>query len=188
MKKATFLTVLMLAVSVAFASEHGAHHDEGIPVKMIVSQAINFLLLLGLLFFALKDKVKAHFSNRASQYNELVQRAEKERLEAESARKDIQTKLRNLVSNADKDMDRVRAYAEELKKKMMAEAEAISKKLEEDARQSIAIEIEKAKMSIRNEVLMSALQSAEAGLKTSIKAPEHKKLQNDFIQKMKAVN
>lgn len=188
MKKGILLTALILTANIAMAAEHAAHHDEGIPLKAIASQAFNFVLLIVLLYVLLKDKISAHFRGRADQYNELVQRAEKDRREAEAARKEIQTKLNNLVSNSEADLARVRSEAEDLKKKIIADAEAISRKLEEDAKQSIALEIEKAKTSMRNEVLMAALKNAEIGLKTSIKDPEHHKLQHDFIQKMKAVN
>ena len=188
MKKGIVLTALILIGTVAFAAEHGAHHDEGIPVKMIVSQAINFTLLFVFLYFALRQKVSEHFKHRAAQYNELVQRAEKDRLEAEAARRDIQTRLNNLVTNSEKDLAKVRAEAEELKKKMLTEAEELAKKLEQDAKQAIALEVEKAKANMRNEILLSALQNAEAGLKGKIQASEHRKLQHDFIQKMKVVN
>lgn len=188
MKKGLILSVFILISSAALAASGGAHHDEGIPVKLIVSQAVNFLLLFVILYFALREKVAAHFKQRASQYTELVQRAERERMEAEKARKEIQTRLNNLVSTAEQESKRIRAEADAMKQKIVSEGETLSKKLEEDARQAIAIEIEKAKTAMRNEVLMEALNSAESGLKTSIKAPEHRKLQNDFVQKMKAVN
>lgn len=187
MKKGIILTALLIISTSAFAAS-GAHHDEGIPYKLVISQAINFILLFVLLYFALREKIAAHFQHRSNQYTELVQRAERDRKEAEAARKEIQTKLNNLISNAEKDMVSVRSEAEELKKKIIAEAELLSKKLEEDAKQSIALEIEKAKTSMRNEILLAALQNAEAGLKTSIKESTHHKLQHDFIQKMKAVN
>ena len=174
--------------SAAFAASGGHGHDEGIPVKLIVSQAINFGLLFVLLYFALREKLAGHFKHRAAQYTELVQRAELERQEAEAARKEIQTRLNNLVSTSEQEMQRIRSDAETMKQKIVSDAESLSKKLEEDARQSIAIEVEKAKAAMRSEVLMAAIQGAESGLKTSIKAPEHRKLQNDFVKKMKAVN
>ncbi len=188
MKKGIILFALILVSGAAMAASGGAHHDEAIPVKLIVSQAVNFLLLGVILYFALREKVAAHFKERSSQYTELVQRAERERTEAEKARKEIQSRLNNLVSTAEQESNRIRNEAEAMKQKIVSEGEALSKKLEEDARQAIAIEVEKAKTAMRNEVLMSAISSAEAGLKTSIKAPEHRKLQNDFVQKMKAVN
>lgn len=170
------------------AASGGGHHDEGIPTKLIISQAVNLVLILAVLFFALREKVAAHFKTRASQYTELVQRAERDRLAAEEARREIENRLNNLVATSDQEMKRIRTEAEALKQKIVADAEGVSKKLEEDARASIAIEIEKAKANMRSEILMSALQKAETGLKGSIKAPEHHKLQQDFIQKMKVVN
>ena len=188
MKKGIILSTLLLISSTAIAASGGHGHDEGIPVKLVVSQAINFGLLFILLYFALREKLSGHFKHRAAQYTELVQRAERERIEAEAAHKEVQTRLNNLVSSSEKEMARIRAEAESMKQKIVSDAEALSKKLEEDARQSIAIEVEKAKATMRSEVLMAAIQGAESGLKTSIKAPEHRKLQNDFIKKMKAVN
>ena len=187
MKKAIILSLLSVS-TVAMAASGGAHHDEGIPVKLIASQAINFLLLLGLLYFVLKEKVAAHFKQRAHQYTELVQRAERERKEAEAARKEIETRLNNLVKTSEQEITRVRSEAEAMKQKIMADAETLAKKLEQDAREAISLEVEKAKSTMRNEILMSAIQNAETGLKGSIKAPEHRKLQHDFISKMKAVN
>ncbi len=187
MTKGMILSALLLVSSFAMAAS-GGHHDDAIPTKLIISQAVNLLIILGVIYFALRETVVAHFKNRASQYTELVQRAERDRQEAEAARREIEGRLNNLISTSEQEMKRIRSEAETMKQKIVADAEVLSKKLEEDARQSIAVEIEKAKASVRSEILMSAIQKAETSLKGSIKDPEHRKLQQDFIQKMKVVN
>src|SRR4051794_2064038 len=68
----------------------GGHEAVEIPWSPLFVQAFNFTVLFGLLFYLLHKTVKAHFAHRAAEYQQLVQRAESARKEAEASKLEVQ--------------------------------------------------------------------------------------------------
>jgi F-type H+-transporting ATPase subunit b len=182
----------LLTSAVAFAQEHGAeaaggHEAVTIPWDSITVQTFNFLVLFGLLGFLLRKPMKKHFAERAQQYQELVDRAEKARAEAEHSNRQIKERLAKLESSSQQNVAQARAEAEELKARLMTEAKSLSAKLEQEAQRATAVELERAKAELRRELLGKALEASEEKLKKGLGSSDQKNLQNEFAQKIDVV-
>lgn len=183
---------LILFSTIAFAEEAhhaaaGAHDAHAIPWASIGIQAFNFGFLVVLLFMLLRKAVSSHFENRAREYNQLVARAEDARRQAEKSHKEIKEKLSKLEDSAEQGLVTAKSEAEELKSRMITEAQALSVKLEQEAKRTVAVEVEKARTHLRHELLSQALEASRTSLKTSLSSTEQKKLQNEFVEKIQVV-
>lgn len=170
----------------ATAAHGDAHHNE-IPWGSIGVQAFNCGLLFALLFVLLRKGVKAHFAERAVSYQNLVDRAENARREAQRNHDEMKQRLENLESSALQNETRARNEAQELRTRLMVEAKDLTKKMEEDVKRTTAVELEKAKASLRKELLQSALASSAEFLKKGLGSSDQKKLQNEFAEKIEVV-
>ena len=74
-----------------------------------------------------------------------------------------------------------------MKNNLVSEAQSLSKKIKEEATQSAAFEIEKAKKQIREQMILESTLLAQANLKGSVGQDQQKQLQGEFIQNMQAV-
>ncbi len=180
---------LFLIVS-AWAQEHGAEHAEElvIPWANIWVQALNLALLIGLLVYLLRNSLKQHFAQRATEYKELVDRAETAAREAEKTNVQIKDKLAKLEASAKQGEQRAREEADILRGRLEHEAKAISAKLAQEAQRTATVELEKAKIELRHELLQQALHSSREKLQNSLGSSDQQKLQNEFAQKIELVN
>lgn len=185
---------LLLLMAMTWAQEHGteavaehAGHEVTIPWDNIFVQAFNFVFLFGVLAFFLRKPLKAHFAQRAQTYQELVDRAEAARKEAEQTHHAIKERLTKLESSAEQSVERARSEAAELRSRMLQEAKMLAQKLEQEAQRTAMHELEKAKAELRKELLQKALANSEETLKKSLGTNEQKKLQNEFVQKIEVV-
>lgn len=178
---------LFFLSAMAWAADGGHHGPVAIPWMNIGVQVFNLVLLFSLLIYLLRKGVKTHFANRATDYQQLVQRAQAAKDEAERGRQEIQTRLNKLESGAEEGLAQARRDAAELKLKLQAEAKELSLKLEADAKRTTQVELEKAKDELRRELLESALQASSNTLRTSLSSGEQKRLQDEFATKIQVV-
>lgn len=167
---------------------HGAHHDaHAIPWSSLTVQAFNFFLLLAILIFMLRKSIAAHFKTRASEYQDLVRRADAAKSEAEAKHRSMKDRLAKLEQSAASAGTQAKAEADALKTKLIAEAQDLAKRLQEDAKRTAAIEIEKAKAQLRQELLTEALSASKAGFQSGLGSSDQKKLQSEFVDKIQVV-
>ena len=183
------LFVLMIFSSVVFAAGggHGGGDPHAIPWKNIGVQTFNFVCLIGLLVYLLKQTVKEHFGQRLKGYRELVEKAENAKAEAEKSHRQIAERMTQLQSTADQSVQQARAEAEELKQRMISEAKVLAQKLQDEAQRSAQIEIEKAKAELRKDLLEKALEASRTSFKKNLGSTEQKQLQNEFVEKIQVV-
>ncbi|NJL23950.1 MAG: ATP synthase F0 subunit B [Calothrix sp. SM1_5_4] len=149
-------------VAEAAAQGHDAH---AIPWSTLFVQAFNFTFLIVVLFLLLRKAVKVHFEHRARSYQELVERAEAARSQAERGKREIADRLAKLESTADQGLVQARAEAAELKSRILLEAKNLSEKLQAEAQRTALVELEKAKTELRRELLTNALQASRESCK-----------------------
>ena len=179
------LAIMQLMMTVlSFANDGGGHHAEGVPTSFIGIQALNLGILLAILFYVLRKPVVEHFEARKSTFLTALNKAETARREAESQKAKIAEQLAELKGNAEKSLSQARAEAEELKRQIIREAETLSQTLKQEADRTVRIEVEKAKVALRNELLEQAMQTAEGKLSSQMAEQDQLRLQNEFVEKI----
>ncbi len=179
------LLTLPLALT-ALAAAGGEHHD-GIPTVLWL-QVVNFGLYVALLFYLLRKPVRSFFEGRVENYNSALKRAEAQKHEAESKRREIQERLTKLESTSAQSIAEARAEAEALRQRVLVEARELSEKLRAEAQRTAQIELERAKFALRQEMLSQSVQLATKILADKIQEQDQKRLQTEFVEKIQVVN
>jgi F-type H+-transporting ATPase subunit b len=181
------IALLLLFPSFSLAAEaHEAGHA-GVPWGSVITQVINVVLVIALLTYLLRKKSADHFQQRQEGYNALLNKAEEARKEAEENRRQISERLTKLEQNAQASLVQARTEAQELKTKILADAKNLSQKLEDEARRTVEFEVQRAREILRQELLSAAVDDAHTSMEKSVKDPDLKRLQNEFVQRVQVV-
>jgi F0F1-type ATP synthase membrane subunit b/b' len=173
MKNTAYLTTLIISVLAIVArangAEHGAaeHEEGGVPWNSIMWQAANLGALLIAIYFFTRDSIAEIFAERRESY---LNQAEKTKVllrEAETALKDVKTKLADLESGEQKSLESAKKEAQLLREGIARDAETAAMKLKKDAELVIAAELQKAKSEINAAILNQAVSAASQKLSTS---------------------
>lgn len=175
-----FATII-LAAGKLLASGEAAHHEEGgIPWATIAGQAANLGLLILLVGYLAKDKIKQIFPNRQKQFSDAAEKTAEALKLAEQELKGVKQRLLDLESSEAKNLQEAKQEAMSMSAKMVSEAEQQSKKIIADTQMVIAAEVQKAKNEIREEIINKAFSTAEQDI-GKISAALTKKSEQGFI-------
>lgn len=178
----TFLMLLPVSV---FAS--GGEHKGGIPWDTITYQAINVSIVFGALLYFARRPIKEFFSGKREAFVEASEKATSVKKKAEQDHLEIKVQLTKLESTADESVARARAEAADLRLALISEAEALSEKMKKDAENAAKLEVERAKISLRKQLVEDALEQARKQLTTAVSAENQERLQDNFINNIQAV-
>lgn len=182
MQRILIALALLLAPGVALAA------GGEFPAQKIAFHAINFLILLGLLYFAAGGIVRDALKTRANEIRTDLDHAQKAQADAKTRYDDLQAKLSNLAAQIEGMKSKAAEDAE-------AEAHAIDERavrdvrlIEEAAERTIRNEAERARQMLRREAANLAVDLAGQQLKGQIGAAENAKLNRQFMHAVEADN
>lgn len=188
--KKLFLFLLVFGTSAAFAAGgHGTDHGGPVEVpKVVLYQVINVLILFGGLFYFLKGAIVKFYAERKSGYLAAAEKSQASREQAEKQYLEIQHKLNQLQATQDDSVARAKAEAADMKQSLVKEAQEVAARIKREAEQTAKIEIQKAQTQLREQLLKDSLTAAKAVLSKDLGSADHQKLQNEFVNKVQAVN
>jgi F-type H+-transporting ATPase subunit b len=179
--------VLLLAglTAVGFAAEeHEASHT-AMQMKDLFWRVINFAMLAGLLIWGMK---KAQVSKLLSDRQAGIEKALKEAVEAREAAEKKYAEYSEKLAQATKEIDEIYASikreGELEKERIIAEAKVSAEKIKEQAEQTAAREVLKARAELQAEAARLAVQLAEQSLKENVGKDDQNRLVGEYLSKV----
>ncbi|MBC8019507.1 MAG: ATP synthase F0 subunit B, partial [Verrucomicrobia bacterium] len=183
-----YMAVIVLAASVGFASEGaaGAHHaDSGAKLKDLGWRVLNFVVLLGILWFALKKAdVKGSLAARQAQIETDLKDAREGRAVAEAKLAEYSGKLNQATKEIDELQAAIIREGEQEKERIIAEAHIAAKKIAAQAAQSAEQETVKARSELRAEAARLAVEIATGKLTGAIQKADHDRFVGEYLDKV----
>lgn len=149
---------------------------------------INFVILVSLLTFLLRRKIKDALANRAARVKGDID-------ESNRLRKDAQQRFEELESRLDgfeNELASMKADAESSalteQESIMARAEEDAARIAESAQRSIRDETERARQALRQEVAELSVGLARDKLSANVTADDQSRLAGDFIDTAQGKN
>jgi len=184
----SFVALVVCVADAGFAAESGggAHHpDSGAQMKDFGWRVFNFVVLAGILVFALKKAdVKGSLAARQAEI-------EKSLKDAETARDAAEAKLREYsgkLDQASKEIDELHAAiireGEQEKARIVAEAKIAAEKIVAQAALSAEQETLKARNELRIEAARLAVEIATGKLGASIQKNDHDRFVGEYLDKV----
>lgn len=179
----TGLLLVILTSFIVFAVSAPAYAAEGWQ-STDTYRIINFTALVLILFFILRKPVANFFTDRIRSIKEQLEDLEKQKSEAEKKLAVYNEKLSALDAEAEKIISQYQQQGEAARDNILKQAEAAAAKMEEQARKTIAHEFAQAKLKLETELFDSAVEKAEAHMKSIITDDDHDRLVKEYIDKV----
>ena len=184
----TYGAVILLVASVGFASEGGAgaaHADSGAQMKDFGWRVLNFIVLLGILGYAIKKAdVRGTLSARQTQIEKDLKDAQEGKAAAEAKLAEYSGKL----SQATKEIDELQAAiireGEQEKERIIAEATIAAGKIAAQAALSAEQETVKARAELRAEAARLSVEIAAGKLAGAIQKADHDRFVGEYLDKV----
>lgn len=175
----------IIAASYGQAQEHAAegHAAAGLPTVVIL-QFINFFLYVGLVVYFARTPVVEYFKNRQAKFYSALKRADEARAAAQAQRADVLSRIAKLEATRDESIQNARREAAALRAQIVDEAKNVSVKLRSEAERTAAVEIDRAKHALREDLLNQSVQMAQRMLTDKMQDQDQKRLQDEFVAKI----
>jgi F-type H+-transporting ATPase subunit b len=157
-----------------------------IDIKLVATQILGFVLMVWVLSRYAWKPILATLEARRQKIEGDYADAERKRLEAEQLKARYEQDLRGIDAQARTRIQEAivegQKVAEEIKSQAHTEAQARLKRAEEE----VALEREKARGAIREQIVTLSIRTAEKILRTKLDDPAQRKLAGEFIDEVGA--
>ena len=149
---------------------------------IVKSNAFNFLILLGLIIFAIKFfKVGSLIEKACTKVKETVENSD---LEKENSKVELQKAnetIKNIANEVKEIFDNAQKSAELMGEKILKDADLQAKNIEQNAKKVMEFESKKVALNLTQKTALASLEVAKNHIKNTLK--EKPQYHNDFIQK-----
>lgn len=179
------LIILIVTSSMVYASGE-SHEGSGHGGQLLdfVWRVINFVILVGLLYWLLKDRIKDFFSGRRTDIKLSLEEAMAAKEEAENRFKEYSAKLDKATEEISEISEMIRAQGLAEKEKIIENAKVTAERMKDDAQSRIEQETKKAKSQLRAEAVELSIQMAEEILKKTVSEKDHENIVEDYLKSM----
>ncbi len=178
------LSLLMGGLIPAFAAEGSGGGSDGKQLWDLVWRIINFLILAGFLVYLLKKPIKNFLTQRQQSIKESLDRAKEARQEAKRRAEEVEQKLAKASGEIEEITKMLAEQGDAEKKKILENARQEAARIKQQARFMADQEIKKAQVLLRKEAVELAAKTAEALLKEKITERDHKRLIDEYVEKV----
>jgi len=184
------LAASLCACAIAFAAEEGGAPQGGgvhIPWGEIIKQAINFLILAGVLVYFLRKPFTSFLKERSDLLRKSIDDAAKARAEAAEKLAAIETrtaKLADEIAGMNEKMDvEAAAEARRLKETAAVEISRIRAQSEFTGEQ----EVKKAREELRREAALLSARAAEELVRKTLSPEDQERLVRENLEKIEGI-
>ena len=150
----------------------------------LVWGTISFLILLFLMYRTVFPSVNKALQDRRANIEGKLERAEKDREEAEQLLEQYRRRLREAEDETQRILDEARANAERVRRDLLAKAETDAGRELDRARQAIRAERDQAIRQLRNEVGTLAVELATRVVGDSLDRERQLRLVDEYIDEL----
>jgi len=184
----TMLAVILMVAGLAAvgfaAEEHEASHA-ALQMKDLMWRVINFAMLAAIIIWAMKKaKVAKLLADRQAGIEKALKDAVKAREAAEKKYAEYSDKLSKATKEIDEIYASIKKEGELEKERIIAEAKVSAEKIKEQAEQTAAREVLKARAELQAEAARLAVQLAEQSLKENVGKDDQNRLVGEYLSKV----
>ncbi len=149
-------------------------------------RVMNFLVLMGALFFLLRKPVSQALNGRIEGIKIELEELEAKKKEAEKKLVKYNEQIATLDKEAEKIVAEYKRQGEAACDRIIEASKIAAAKLEEQAKRTIENEFKNAKLKLREEIIEKALTKAEKLVKDRITSGDQNRLVDEYLDKVVA--
>ncbi len=172
--------------AVAFAEEAAEHGgEEAITFKGDwLPRLINFAIIAGVVIYFGRKPVRDLFKNRSAEIAKALQESKEARERAVAALADMERKVKDLEAEVANMVADAQARGEKDRQALVAEAAKTAADIQAQVKQSIDIEVQKAKTALAAEAAMLSVDLAERKIQEKINTQDHERIVKEYVAKV----
>lgn len=185
-----FFLIFVIEASVVLASggSEGGHEGDKSQLFEFAWKTLDFIVLVGFLYWLLAAKIKAFFVGRRVEIKESLEKSAEQKVDAEKKYREYSEKLDKASAEIDGIFEMIKAQGVTEKQKIIEDAEKAAQKIKEDAQTRIEQELKKASDELRAQAVALSVQMAEEILKRNITAKDHEAMVKEYMDKVVSKN
>jgi F-type H+-transporting ATPase subunit b len=154
----------------------------------IAFRFLNFAVLLAILIKFAGKPLKNYLANRHNAIKEKIEETNRMLDEAEKLKRTYEEKLSRLDEEIATFKKTIMGEVENEKAKIVAEAAQFASKMKEQARLTYEQELKEVKNKIKEDIAQLTIEGAGKLIAEKISKPDHEKMIEDFIVKLRSLN
>ena len=154
----------------------------------IAFRFLNFAVLLAILIKFAGKPLKTFLANRRNAIKDKIEETNRMLDEAETLKRSYEAKLAGLDTEIAAFKQTVMSEIEHEKAKIIAEATQFASKMKEQAHLSYEQELKEIKNKIKEDIAQLTIEGAGKLIAEKISKPDHEKMIEDFIVKLRSLN
>ncbi|MCO4769939.1 MAG: hypothetical protein KDA24_07885 [Deltaproteobacteria bacterium] len=180
----TTLVVALLPVLAMAAGGGDGHEKPHADLPGLARHGINLLLLLGILWWALRGPLGDFLNFRRAEVKDQLDASATAKAEAEKNYAELSTRLENFEAELEELRARVRTDSENERSTLMANAEHAAAGIEEAAKRTVTEELRRARAELKAEAVELSVQIAEELLTKNITDDDQARLTGDYLSRV----
>jgi F-type H+-transporting ATPase subunit b len=181
----SFLVGTLLLSAVAFAEEAGHGGEEAMTfLGDWLPRLVNFIIIAAIVVYFTRKPVRDFFKNRSVEIAKAMQESKETRERAVAALAEMEQKIKELEAETSKLVADAQARGEKDRQILAEEGRKVALDIQAQAKQSIDLEVMKAKSALAAEAALLSLNLAEANIKDKIGKKDHDRIVKEYISKV----
>lgn len=174
---------ITLGMSFGYAST-GAEAEGARDWTNFTWRAFNFVVLAGLFYWLLAEKIKIFFHGRQEEVKTVLADLSISREQAEKKYAEYSAKLEEATEEIQSMAETIRSQGLNEQERIIAAAQKMAEKMMEDAHKRMEQEMKMARQELRAEAAHLSLEMARHILQKNITATDHAAMVEDYIDKV----
>ena len=175
------LTLLAVMAGVALASSEGGH---GEAIKTMAYRILNFLVVAGVLWWALADKARNFFSGRRETIARTLEEVDQAVVAAEAKLAEYQKQIEGMEHDIEAVRQLVVGEVEQEKARIIEEGKLAAEHIIAAARHSAEQEVASARQQLLDQAAEMAAEMASAIIAKSLTPADHDRLLDEYLKKV----
>ncbi len=179
-----------MLTTILFLTSNAQAGGAGLPAdpNTIGFHAFNLFLLLALLTWLLRSKIRDALANRSARVKREIDDSNQLRKEAQTRFAELEARLSGFEGELSNMREEAETAATKEREAIMARAEEDAARITESAERTIRDETERARQALRREVANLSIDIARERLEKQVSADDQKRLAKDFVDTVKSDN
>jgi F-type H+-transporting ATPase subunit b len=175
----------LLLSAVAFAEEAGHGGEEAMTfLGDWLPRLVNFVIIAAIVVYFTRKPVRDFFKNRSVEIAKAMQESKETRERAVAALAEMEQKIKELEAETSRLVADAQARGEKDRQILAEEGRKVALDIQAQAKQSIDLEVMKAKSALAAEAALLSLNLAEANIKDKIGKKDHDRIVKEYISKV----
>lgn len=180
--------LIVVSPEAALAVEPGDAGTHGFDWGIWLTNVINFLIFLGILWYFAAPKVKEYFVERRKELLADLEEAKRLRQEAEARLEEYKAKLDTLEGKREELLAEYEAQGEREKERLIEEAKSQIAKMREDAEATIDQEVKKAVSDLEKQAVDLAVEMARDLADEKLERSEQNALLEKYVDDLNGMS